>query len=46
MSLVVGEPIEVGGTAADVVDAKTRELERALGALELRATAMLSGNTP
>jgi lysophospholipid acyltransferase (LPLAT)-like uncharacterized protein len=46
MSLVVGEPIEVGGTAADVVEAKTRELERALGALELRATAMLSGNTP
>ena len=46
MSLVVGEPIEVEGTAADVVEAKTRELERALVALEFRATAALTGNTP
>jgi lysophospholipid acyltransferase (LPLAT)-like uncharacterized protein len=41
VALAVGEPIHVADTAQPSIDAKIRELEASLGALEARAAAML-----
>ena len=42
ISVVVGEPMFVDGTDAALVETKTRELERTLARLEVRARELLS----
>ena len=44
VALVVGAPIEVGGTAEAVVEQKRLELERALTALEERASTLCAAD--
>jgi len=44
VSVVVGEPMFVDGTDAALVETKTRELERTLARLEVRARELLSEN--
>ena len=46
VSVVIGEPMFVEGTAEPMVEAKTRELERVLAGLEVRARQLLPGKTP
>jgi lysophospholipid acyltransferase (LPLAT)-like uncharacterized protein len=41
VAVAIGEPIEVPGTDADTLEVKRQELERALAALESRATDIL-----
>jgi hypothetical protein len=43
MALVIGAPIPVPDTDDATVEAKRLELERALGTLEARARALLTG---
>ncbi len=43
VALAIGPPLDVPDTTEPTIESKRRELEQALGALEARARAMLSG---